>query len=451
VGIAIRMHCHGDVNGAHAAMLQAALAVHGIDCVAEDVICIAARVVLLQAPDAALDEQLRTWNALDRTPTIVVGVDQIDSHTAWTLVQAGAADVLIGTQADVIAASLAARFERWREVEALLDSPVVTRNLRGRSAVWREALRSVIEAARFGAAPILIGGESGTGKELVARLIHTLDPRPNKGELVVLDCTTIVGELAGSELFGHERGAFTGAVNARDGALALANGGTLFLDEIGELPLPLQAQLLRAIQERAYKRVGGNQWMPTNFRLVCATNRNLRAEVGSGAFRADLYYRIAGWTCELPPLRERTEDILPLAAHFFKTDSEPSDVFDPLVCDYLLRRDYPGNVRELQQVVETLRARHANRGGVVTVGSLRCHERALNAASTSWRDEHFEAAIRRAMEMGVKLKELSQMAADTAVKVAVQAEEGNLKRAARRLGVTDRALQMRRANGMHRH
>jgi transcriptional regulator with GAF, ATPase, and Fis domain len=449
VRTAIRVHCHGSVDVAHAATLRAALEAHGIDCVDSDAPC-AARAVLLQAPDAALEEMLRAWTAQDKVPTIAVSFDQIDSHTAWSLVQAGAADVLIGTQTDVIASNLAARLERWREVETLLDSPVVTRNLRGRSAVWREALRSVIEAARFGTAPILIGGESGTGKELVARLIHTLDPRPNKGELVVLDCTTIVGELAGSELFGHERGAFTGAVAARDGALALANGGTLFLDEIGELPLPLQAQLLRAIQEHVYKRVGGNQWMPTNFRLVCATNRDLRAEVGSGAFRADLYYRIAGWTCELPPLRERTEDILPLAAHFFKADSEPAEVFDPLVCEYLLRREYPGNVRELRQVVETLRARHANQG-VVTVGALRCQERALNPASKSWRDEHFEAAIRRAMEMGVKLKELSQVAADTAVKVAVQAEDGNLKRAARRLGVTDRALQMRRANGLHRH
>jgi transcriptional regulator with GAF, ATPase, and Fis domain len=189
--------------------------------------------------------------------------------------------------------------------------------------------------------------------------------------------------------------------------------------------------------------------MPTNFRLVCATNRDLRAEVGSGAFRADLYYRIAGWTCELPPLRDRTEDILPLAAHFFQADSDPSDVFDPLVCEYLLRREYPGNVRELRQVVETLRARHANKG-VVTVGALRCQERCVDMVTSSWRDHHFEAAIRRAMDMGVKLKELSQVAAETAVHVVVQAEDGNLQRAARRLGVTDRALQMRRANG-HRH
>jgi transcriptional regulator with GAF, ATPase, and Fis domain len=440
------MHCHGSVDAAHAEALQAALQPCGVECVDDATTSFAARVVLLRFADKSLLETLRSWSSQDRTPTLAVSLDALDSHTAWTLVQSGAADVLIGAQPASIAANLAARLQRWLAIEALADAPVVTRNLLGRSAVWREALRSVIEAARFGSAPVLIGGESGTGKELVARLIHTLDPRPDKGELVVLDCTTIVGELAGSELFGHERGAFTGAVAAREGALSLANGGTLFLDEIGELPMTLQAQLLRAIQERTYKRVGGNQWMPTNFRLVCATNRDLRAEVGSGAFRADLYYRIAGWTCELPPLRERTEDILPLAAHFFKAGSEPSEVFDPLVCEYLLRREYPGNVRELRQVVETLRARHANEG-VVTVGALRCHERCIDVATTSWRDQQFEAAIRRAMDMGVKLKELSQVAAETAVKVVVQAEDGNLQRAARRLGVTDRALQMRRANG----
>ena len=411
VRIAIRMHCHGSVDAAHAAALQAALQPCGVDCVEDETAPIAARLVLFQLADEALQEKLRSWGAQDRTPTLAVSLDALDSHTAWTLVDSGAADVLIGTHPASVALNLAARLQRWLEVEALIDAPVVTRNLRGRSAIWREALRSVIEAARFGAAPVLIGGESGTGKELAARLIHTLDPRPDKGELVVLDCTTIVGELAGSELFGHERGAFTGAVSAREGALSLANGGTLFLDEIGELPLPLQAQLLRAIQERTYKRVGGNQWMPTNFRLVCATNRDLRAEVGSGAFRADLYYRIAGWTCELPPLRDRTEDILPLAAHFFKANSEPAEVFDPLVCEYLLRREYPGNVRELRQVVETLRARHANEG-VVTVGALRNHERTVDiVASSSWRDHQFEAAIRRAIDMGVKLKELSQVAA----------------------------------------
>src|SRR5262249_683962 len=148
-------------------------------------------------------------------------------------------------------------------------------------------------------------GESGTGKELIARLIHDLDSRPGKPPLVVVDCTTIVPGLSGSEFFGHERGAFTGAINTRDGAFALANGGTLFLDEIGELPQPMQAELLRVIQERKYKRVGSNAWQHTDFRLVSATNMDLESGVAKGAFRGDLYYRIAGWVCRTPPLRER--------------------------------------------------------------------------------------------------------------------------------------------------
>src|SRR6185295_226461 len=150
------------------------------------------------------------------------------------------------------------------------------------------------------------------GKELLARVIHALDPRPDKGELVVLDCTTIVPELSGSEFFGHERGAYTGAVGPRDGAFALAHGGTLFLDEIGELPLALQAQLLRVVQEGTYKRVGGNAWHKASFRLVCATNRDLKEEVARGRFRGDLYHRLATNASRLPPLRDRVEDILVL-------------------------------------------------------------------------------------------------------------------------------------------
>jgi transcriptional regulator with GAF, ATPase, and Fis domain len=137
---------------------------------------------------------------------------------------------------------------------------------------------------------VLITGESGTGKELIARLIHALDSRVDKGDFVILDCTTVVPTLSGSEFFGHEKGAFTGAIAQRDGAFAMADGGTLFLDEIGELPLVLQAELLRVIEEGMYKRVGSNTWRKTSFRLLCATNRDLLQEESRGNFRKDLYY-----------------------------------------------------------------------------------------------------------------------------------------------------------------
>src|SRR5437763_9151048 len=136
-----------------------------------------------------------------------------------------------------------------------------------------------MEAAFFTDAPVLSTGETGTGKELIARLVHSLDARSKKRDLVVVDCTTIVPTLSGSEFFGHERGAFTGAVSTREGAFALADGGTLFLDEVGELPLTLQPRLLRVLQEHTYKRVGGNLWQEAKFRLVCATNRNLETEI----------------------------------------------------------------------------------------------------------------------------------------------------------------------------
>jgi transcriptional regulator with GAF, ATPase, and Fis domain len=300
--------------------------------------------------------------------------------------------------------------------------------------------------AAFSQASVLIIGESGTGKELVARLIHDLDQRRNKGEFVVVDCTTIVAELSGSELFGHERGAFTGAMSAREGAFALANGGTLFLDEIGELPLPLQAQLLRAVQEHTYKRVGSNAWQRTDFRLVCATNRNLTTAVADGQFRADLYYRIAGWLCRTPPLRERKEDILHLARHFLgQLDAKPSLDLDEPVREYLLLRDYPGNVRDLRRVVASLHLRHAG-AGPITIGDVPEEERpAAEAADDDWRNAGFEGAISHAIELGIGLKEIGHAASEMAIKLALEREQGNLHRAASRLGVTDRALQLRRA------
>jgi transcriptional regulator with GAF, ATPase, and Fis domain len=367
---------------------------------------------------------------------------------SWDLLQAGASDVLAWSAPDQIARQVRARFERWSLVDQLIEAPSVANVVIGKSAVWREILRSIVETARFSDAPALILGESGTGKEIVAHLIHLLDPRPTKGDLVVLDCSTVVPELSGSEFFGHERGAFTGAVSERDGAFALANGGTLFLDEIGELPMPMQAQLLRVVQEHTYKRVGGNTWRRTDFRLVCATNRNLDERIRRGEFRADLYYRVASFVCKLPALRERVEDIIPLAEHFLRQlhpDSEPPEL-DGAVRGYLLRREYPGNVRDLRQVVSRLMYRYVG-DGIITVGNIPPEERpAAEPEDIAWLDLHFERAIQRALLFGAGLKEIGRAAEEVAIRIATHEEEGNLSRAARRLGVTDRALQLRRAN-----
>jgi transcriptional regulator with GAF, ATPase, and Fis domain len=387
-------------------------------------------------------------NGMDHVLAILVSKPGLGNGDIWSLLQAGASDVFTWHRQPDPASQTVARLERWNAVNQLVNSPLVRNNLIGQSLAWNSVLRQIVEVARFTDASVLILGESGTGKELIARLIHTLDPRAKKRDLVVLDCTTIVPELSGSEFFGHKRGAFTGAVTPRDGAFVLADGGTLFLDEVGELPLGLQAQLLRVVQEHTYKRVGDNTWQRTEFRLVCATNRDLLQEVQQGRFRCDLYYRLANWICKLPSLRERPEDILPLAQHFLtelRPDKKPPELDEP-VRDYLVRRDFPGNVRDLKQLVSRISYRHVGEGPI-TVGDIPEDERpAEEFAQRDWRDGFFEQAIRRALTMGGGLKGISQAASDTAIRITVSDEEGNLQRAARRLGVTDRALQMRRAN-----
>jgi transcriptional regulator with GAF, ATPase, and Fis domain len=363
----------------------------------------------------------------------------------WQLLQAGASDVLAWDCSPDMAAQISARLERWSAVERLLASPRVQERLAGRAPAWLPVLRQVVEVAAFTDASVLVLGESGTGKEEVARLIHELDPRPEKSEMVTLDCTTVVPELSGSEFFGHERGAFTGAVGARDGAFALAHGGTLFLDEVGELPLGMQAQLLRVVQERTYKRVGSNAWQRTDFRLVCATNRELSEEISRGSFRRDFFHRIASWVCRLPPLRERTEDILPLAQHFLRQIRPDVRLeLDGPVREYLLRRSYPGNVRELRQLIGRICKRHVGTGPI-TVGDIPSEELPASPGRTAWQDDTFTQAIRRALSLGVGLKELGRMASETAIRLVLSEEQGNFQRAARRLGVTDRALQLRRA------
>jgi transcriptional regulator with GAF, ATPase, and Fis domain len=385
-------------------------------------------------------------HGLGRVLAIALHRAALDNRGIWRLLQAGASDVFAWDHSANPAQGVAARFMRWKEVDETVQSPLVNGNLAGRSPAWIRILRQIVEVARFTNASILITGESGTGKELVARLIHTLDPRPHKQNLVVSDCTTIVPELSGSEFFGHERGAFTGAVGARDGAFALADGGTLFLDEVGELPLNLQAELLRVVQERTYKRVGSNTWQKTDFRLVCATNRDLIEEQSSGRFRRDFYYRIAGWIGRLPPLRERREDI-PLLTRYFIEQLRPDDPpeLDDVVLEYLLMRDYPGNVRDLKQLITRIVQRHVG-PGPITAGDIPEDERPREDHEMKvWCDGSLEGVVRMAVTSGVGLKEIERTAGELAERIVIEEENGNLQRAAARLGVTDRALQMRRA------
>lgn len=202
----------------------------------------------------------------------------------------------------------------------------------------------------------LILGESGTGKELVARVIHQHSKRA-QGPFVAVNCAAIPLELLESELFGHEKGAFTGAIIARQGRFELAAGGTLFLDEIGDMPISMQAKLLRVLQERSFERVGGNKPIKADVRIIAATHKNLEECLAQGTFREDLYYRLNVFPVEIPPLRERKEDIRVLIQHFVDLHQQENGISIELTEEaftFLEQYNWPGNVRELSNLVERL-------------------------------------------------------------------------------------------------
>jgi transcriptional regulator with GAF, ATPase, and Fis domain len=233
----------------------------------------------------------------------------------------------------------------------------------GRSSGLRKVMRQVRLVAPTDAT-VLITGESGTGKELIARAIHEQGARSDR-PLVKLNCSAVPDGLFESEFFGHVKGAFTGALRDKLGRFELADGGTLFLDEIGEVPLAMQAKLLRVLQDQEFERVGDTQTRKVSVRVIAATNRDLKKEVESGSFREDLFYRLSVFPIEVPPLRKRREDIGLLAAHFIRQSSRrmnfPEPRVTPTELDQLASYDWPGNVRELQNAVE--RAIILSRGG----------------------------------------------------------------------------------------
>lgn len=223
----------------------------------------------------------------------------------------------------------------------------------GGSPAMRRLMAQLQKAATSDAS-VLVTGESGTGKELVATAIHALSPRAAK-PLVVVDCGSLAPTLVASELFGHERGAFTGANGTHVGAIERAHGGTVFFDELGELPAGLQATLLGVLQRRRFRRLGGKHDIEVDVRVVSATNRELKSEINSGAFRLDLYYRLAVVTLSVPPLRERPEDIPLLVERFVREcghDGPIADLFSASTIAQLQRSRWPGNVRELRNVIE---------------------------------------------------------------------------------------------------
>lgn len=410
-------------------------------------------IVCFERADAELFGMLHEARPDPRCRVLAVTASSLALETGiiWRLLHAGASDVLLWNSTLAGAARLAAKFQRWFEVDELAEQAISQESLVGNSAAWLAVIRKVIEAARFSTIPVLLTGESGTGKELLAKLISVVCASAGgtnrlRKELITVDCASLVPELSGSEFFGHERGAFTGAHMLREGAFAMADGATLLLDEIGEVPLGLQAQLLRAIQEKTYKRVGGNVWQKTNFRLVCATNRDLEDSVRRGQFRLDLYYRICGCVVRTPALAERKDDILPLARYFLSDYFSGNALeFDSAVSEFLVQHTYNGNVRQLRQLVERIAHRHAG-PGPITAGDIPEDDRpSAEDIHTAWPDAEFERSISNALATGARLREITRTAAETAIRIAVRSEGKNLQRAAGRLGITDRALQIRRA------
>jgi two-component system response regulator HydG len=273
----------------------------------------------------------------------------------------GAYDYLVKpfTPPDVLVTTVARALERQRlvvrnrqlerEVGVLRSEGMI-----GDSPALRQVF-SLIDAVASADTTVLVLGESGTGKELIARTIHNCSPRMARPFLAI-NCGALAESVLDSELFGHVRGAFTGAIASRKGLFEAASGGTMFLDEVGELPASLQVKLLRVLQEREVRPVGSNESRPVDIRIIAATNRDLRAAVRERTFREDLYYRLNVVSIESPPLRNRRQDIAPLVHHFLRKHAlrlgKPVKTLDPMALEALVQRAWPGNVRELENAVE---------------------------------------------------------------------------------------------------
>lgn len=335
---------------------------------------------LLQPFDLALvdltlpDGDAIPWlEELARQVPFVVLSGRDEARPAVEALRLGASDYLVKPCSEQqLQLAMARALEREalrKQVEALqreTDSTVV-----GTSRAWLGVIESAALAARTTRTPVFIHGESGTGKEVVARLIHRSSERASK-PFVAVNAACFSEQLIESELFGHEAGAFTDAKSARKGVFELAHGGTLFLDELGEIPLPLQARLLRVLEGQTFRRVGGEREIKTDVRLLSATNRPLEQAVASGKFRADLYHRISVYTVNLPPLRDREGDVRVLAEYFVRQLGGEMGMrgahLSEAAMNAIERYRWPGNVRELRNVIE--RGIVNARGGAVQPSHL---------------------------------------------------------------------------------
>jgi DNA-binding NtrC family response regulator len=383
-------------------------------------------------PDLSGLEVLEAVRAASPEAAVVIVTAYGTIETAVGAVKAGAADYLTKP---LNLDDLLHRVHRVRERQRLVaENRELREALSGRHRVegiiadsgQMQEVLSLVRRVAPSDATVLIRGESGTGKELIARALHYASPRA-AGPLVKVNCAALAESLLETELFGHEKGAFTGAVASRKGRFELADGGSLFLDEIGDLPAQVQVKLLRVLQEREFERVGSSRPIKVDVRLLAATHRNLEALVREGRFREDLYYRINVVTIMLPPLRERREDLAPLIEHFLRAFAEKNGKtvrgLTREARDALLRYDYPGNIRELENLIE--RAVVLTRDDVIGVEDLPL---TLEAAAP---ESGEKAGLLAAVE-GLERRMIRE---------ALAKADGTQTRAAELLGISERVLR----------
>jgi DNA-binding NtrC family response regulator len=364
---------------------------------------------------------------------VVIGMLGVNSgDLAVTAMKAGCAEVIAKPLTHSAVADILDSFLPNNEVPAVAAGSVEAGCFRivGHSANIIAAVETAKKAART-SIPVMISGESGTGKELLASLVHSASLRSN-GPYIRLNCAAISDSLLESELFGHEKGAFTGAYARRKGRFERANGGTLLLDEITETPLRFQAELLRVIEQQDFERVGGDESVSVNVRIVSTTNKDILGEVRKGNFREDLYYRLGGVKLRVPPLRERREDLPLLVWHFINLHAREAGrritAIDPLTMEMLTSYGWPGNVRQLRSVIRT---------ALILGSGESLSPTDIGLVLDELKKEHSLGMAAGGDLAGLPLHEIEQKA----IIATLHQTRGNQTRAAKTLGISDRTLR----------